>query len=191
MTDFAPNFTPRVEMQYTTLGRPHAMRWRIARGATVTDAEGAASKMIAFLNAFRAALFTDFSITGWNWCAEDASAFLPITPTSGSFLGGTSGLPLEAVRRTVSAKQITFTGRSLIGGPATVYLYGTSFTPEAGSGNEFRILSTESTDLAAAITALSELSPALVASDNQVVIWKAYANLKYNDHYVSKVRKGT
>jgi len=186
MADFAPNFTPRYRTKYAVSGATHHMTVRVARG--VTDFSGIATKVGAFLDAFAAGILPDFTILGAEAAITDSDVFLPVDPPT--FGGGTADD--AGLTSAIKAAQMSFPGRGAGGTRSIIYLYGTAFAPNVVTGTraDFRITSAENADVAAAITAWSELAPAIVANDNSVVSFYNYVNIKYNDHWVRKARQG-
>lgn len=186
MADFAPNYTPRFRTKYSVSGATHHMTVRVARG--VTDFSGIATKIGAVLDAFAAGILPDFTILGADAALTDSDVFLPVDPPA--FGGGEADA--SGLTSAIKAVQMSFPGRGSGGTRSIVYLYGTAFAPNVTTAirNDFRITSAENADVAAAITAWSELAPSLVANDGTPVSFYSYVNIKYNDHWVRKARQG-
>jgi hypothetical protein len=83
-----------------------------------------------------------------------------------------------------------FVGRSNLGQKARVFLYGFLTGPEDAvtAGDDFRVHGAESGPINAAVVVLNNGSPNIVASDDAVVSWYNYANLKYNDFWLRSTR---
>lgn len=186
MSDFAPNFTPRLRIRYTSLGKTHSQIWRVVRG--VTDPSGLVGKVHSYLNAMVPALWSDFTILGADWALEDSDVFLPVTPPAAV----TGANDASGAHTTDAAFAFSFVGRSSAGAKHRVFQYGTTGAGAFGSvlANDFRLNVAESAPIAAAVTALNELSPAVAANDGFGVTWYPYANMKYNDNWVKRLRRG-
>jgi hypothetical protein len=186
MADYAPNYTPRYKVRYTTLGATHTMQFRVGRGTT--DFTGIAGKVSSFLEELSTQLFSDWTVVSAQGALEDSDVFLPAPLPS--FTPSTNVPPgLTSVPRPVS---ISFPGRSTAGLRAILFVYGSTFFPSTGASlyADYRITSAENATIAASVTALSELAPVLVANDNETVVWYDYANLTLNDYWLRRVRAG-
>jgi hypothetical protein len=186
MADFAPNFTARYRIRYTSLGKTHSTTWRLVN--TVTDPSGVASKMGLFLADLAPNLYSDWTIVGADFALADSDVFLPAVepanPTGAVSTGGAAGSD--------AAFQMGFVGRSTAGGRARFFIFGTNIAADVRDvvGNDFRVKSAELASISAAIVRLNETAPALVANDNHVATWYEYANMKYNDRWVRRLRRG-
>lgn len=186
MSDFAPNFTARYQFHYSSLGKSHTMLWRV--GSEVTDPTDISEKVGLVLEDLKGHLWADFTVSNATFAPADSDIFLPApAPT---FSGGTvsvgGSVPNDA------AGAISFVGRSIAGGKARMFLYGTDFPSGLRTATEydFKITSAEVAAISAAIVRLNETAPALVANDNNVAIWYEYVNYKANDRWVRKMRRG-
>jgi hypothetical protein len=187
MADFAPNFTARYKMRYSTLGHTHTMQWRIARGAGATGLANMILKVAAFLNSLTASRFTDWTILSATYAPEDSDVFLAAGTPAG-VAAGTAAIPAQAVSE--SSASMGFVGRSIAGQKARMFMYGTLFSVEGigTAGDNFRVTGAESGAAASAIAILNSSSPSIVASDGNNAVWYNYVNLKYNDYWVRKSR---
>lgn len=186
MPDFAPNYTARYRIRYTTMSKTHSMTWRVA--ASVTDDTGIAAKVGLTLDDMAPILWDDFTIIGADFALADSDVFLPGTlPTfGGGDVGSGAQSPSDA------AFAVSFVGRTIAGGKARMFLYGIN-PGELGRtavGGDFRALSSEEPSVSDAIVRLNETSPPLVGNDNQTAIWYEYVNIKYNDRWVRRLRRG-
>lgn len=184
MPDFAPNFTPRYKVNYTVHGKGHSFQVRVARGTT--DPTGVATKMGSFLAAMEGLLLASWTAVSASFALEDTDIFLPApVPTGFTPASSESGLTTN-----VDAIALSFVGRSANGGRGMLFLYGTGFGLNVTTATyaDYRITAAESTAISDAVSALDELSPALVANDNGVVNWYGYANIKANDYWVDQLR---
>lgn len=186
MADFAPNFTARLRVKYATLGKTHSQLWRVA--SSTTSPTGIVGKVQAYYAAIQGFLFTDFVITGADWALADTDIFLPVTPPASP-----SGANDPATAKpTDTAVSLSFVARSTAGGKGKFFQYGSSagLLIHDNKAADFRFFGTEEAPIAAAVTALNELSPALVCNDDHTAVWYDYANIKYNDFVVRKLRRG-
>lgn len=186
MADFAPNYTARYRIRYSTVGKTHSMTWRVAAG--VTDSTSIAAKLGLTLDDMAPLLWDDFTILGADFALADSDVFLPgVLPTFG---GG--AVASGAQSPSDAALAISFVGRTIAGQKARMFLYGCN-PGEIGRtavGGDFRILSSEEPSVSDAIVRLNETSPPLVGNDNETAIWYEYVNVKYNDRWVRRLRRG-
>lgn len=186
MADFAPNFTARFRVKYSSLGKSHSMIWRVA--SSVTDPTGISAKVGLFLDDMAPVLFNDFTVVSADFAAADSDIFLP-APTP-AFGGGdvnvTGSVPTDA------AVSLSFVGRSTLGNKARMFLYGTSFRDAVTTtvGRDWRVTSAENAAVSAAIVRINETAPAIVGNDDAVATFYEYANIKYNDRWVRRMRRG-
>lgn len=186
MADFAPNFTARYRFRYTSLSKSHSMLWRLK--SPVTDPAPLVDKIGLFLEDLAPVLWNDFTITTAEFAPANSDVFVPAA--SPTFGGGdnvlTGSFPSDA------ATAISFVGRSLAGQKARMFLYGTNLAAVYRStlGNDFRITASESAAIAAAIVRLNETAPVIAANDDNSTVWYEYVNVKPNDAWVRKLRRG-
>lgn len=187
MPDFAPNYTARIKLRYSVAGATHTMQWRAPSSIGAGDVPDYVAKMETFLNDLEAKLFADFVILGTTYALADSDVFLPTdSPTGIAGTVSTSG-------RSPSQKAwaISFVGRSANGGRAEFFLYGIALNPvTVTSPNDFRIHSTEDSDISTAIGVLDDTPPDLAANDDGLVTWYEYVNAKYNDYWTRRLRSG-
>lgn len=188
MADFAPNYTARYRIRYSTLGHEHSMLWRIARGTGTTGLALMVAKVGDFLTAVKVARFTDWTIISAEYAPEDVDIFAPAAVPSPD--AGTATIPTNPKSQSTFA--VSFIGRSTAGQKARFYVYGWDGSPEISVGpavaDDFRLYSAESGTVAAGVAELASGAPDIVASDNFSVIWYSYVNGKYNDHWVASGR---
>jgi hypothetical protein len=186
MSDFAPNFTARYRLRYSTQAKSHSMTWRVA--ASVTDPTALAAKVGLFLDDLADSLWDDFTIVGADFALADSDVFLP--GPAPAFGGG--HVASGGQQQSDAAFAVSFVGRTIAGGKARMFLYGTNFdvSVRATLGNDWKVLSAEASTVSAAIVRLNETSPALVGNDNETAIWYEYVNMKYNDRWVRRLRRG-
>lgn len=184
MADFAPNFTARYRIRYSQGGKNHSMTWRVA--SSVTDPTGIASKVGLFLADIEGMLFSDWTLIAAEFALADSDVFLPAVMPDAPTPAATGGVASDV------ACYIGYVGRSTLGGKARMFLYGTNIASfvRASQGLDFKVLSGESSVIADTIVRLNETSPAIVANDDRPAVWYEYVNVKYNDRWVRRLRRG-
>lgn len=186
MADFAPNYTSRFRIKYSTQGRNHSLTWRVSSDEVSPAA--VTTKMGAFLAAIQGFLYTDWTIISADWALADSDIFLPTALPANPV--GASNVAVEP--QSSDAMAVSWVGRSTLGGRARFFIYGmdTAGLLATATGDDWRITSVESPDIASGVTVLDNETPSLVANDDAVVNWYPYVNLKYNDRWVRKMRQG-
>jgi hypothetical protein len=187
MADFAPNFTARYRVHYTTLGHLHSQLWRVARGVGSTGASLMVSKVGAFYTAMSVGMFTDLVINSAEYAPEDVDLFAPFAAPT--FTPGVAVVPLQPISQ--STLSTSFIGRSSGGQKARLFQWGLQLSPESASPiptDNFRLVAGDSPVISGAINVLNAGGPTIVGSDNLPVTWYQYVNTKYNDHWVAAVR---
>lgn len=188
MTNWAPDYTPRVIIHYTTAGISHTFTGRVARGTA--DGAAVAAVVSAFgglCGALIPVLPDDFTITQVFLIHQDSNITIPVTPAPAIATGAS---PANGFSTQDKATQLTFPGKSNAGLKHHVSIIGLQFNPDTTtvSGQTYgRITSAESTPVNNAVTALN--ASALVANDGQEVAWYAYATNKVNDYWWRQARK--
>lgn len=187
MADFAPNYTARYKIGYSAYGLQHTMLWRIERGTGGTGAALMVAKVGDFLTTLATALVTNFVVQTAEYAPEDVDVFAPFTlPTHSPGTAVIAANPLSQ-----STLSCSFVGRSSSGQKARMFLWGVQISPEITPAvvvDNFRVLTSESAPIAAAIAELNSGGPTIVGSDNLPVQWYSYVNTKYSDHWVAKIR---
>lgn len=186
MADFAPNYTARLRVKYSQGGKSHSQTWRVA--SSVTDPAGLVSKVELYYADIEGILYDDFTITGADWALADSDVFLPVTPPASP----SGAIGIAGFKPTDAAAYIGFVGRSTLGGKARIFQYGTNYGSNIRTGafDDWRVTSAEAAVISDAVVRLNETAPALVANDDAVVVWYEYANVKYNDRWVRRMRRG-
>lgn len=185
MANFATNYTTRVVYSYTSNGRNHTTMMRTADASTATI-EANQGVMLGLLVALKSLLPSDFQIKEVNvYPAGETNSYpVDIIPALASFGGGT--VNPDKVR---TPNFLSFVGRTLAGSRVNLFLYGVTMEPGGVPGKDWRLLATESTQVAAAINALTEEPPpALVGIDGGAVRWKQYANYGVSAYWQRKER---
>jgi len=187
MADFAANFTARYVIRYSTLGIEHTMQFRIARSSGPIGLANMVAKVGLFLGQLAPLMFTDWTILDAKYSVEDSAFFGPATvPTSPT---GAVAVPAQPLSQSILAT--SFVGLSSQGQKARAFVYGLSIGPENTafvSTDDFRVFTADTADIADAIVVLNNGAPAIVASDNNAVLWYSYVNTKYNDFHLRNLR---
>ena len=115
MADFAPNYTARYRVRYSSLGKSHSMTWRVV--SSVTDPTGIAAKVGLFLADLEGVLFDDWTVVGADFAEADTDVFLPATPPDQptGAIAASGGFPQDA------CFQVGFVGRTALGQGAFEY----------------------------------------------------------------------
>jgi len=185
--DFAPNFTARYVVRYSVLGLEHTMQFRIGRSAGLTGLVGMTGKVTQFLEDLQALMFDDWAILDAKYSAEDTNFFVPVAAP---------GAPIPSVAAPAqpdsqSILSTSFVGLSSQGQKARLFVYGLNLSPEFTAfttGDDFRVLAADSSQITDAIATLNTGSPTIKASDDNDVSWYAYVNTKYNDFHLRNIR---
>lgn len=184
MADFAVNYSPRYRLHYSSAGAQHAVTIRAPRSLGVGGLPSLISQFESFLGELAPVLYSDWTPVRAEFALADSDVFLPapvpiVAPTFGAAEGPSA-----------KAKSISFVGRSSLGHKARFFIYGIGFVPNAFGGLDLRIHSAENTPIALSIGVLNAPASLLAAADGQIVAWYSYVNLKYNDYWTSRVRRG-
>lgn len=176
MSDFAKNHTARLRLKYVAVGKPHVMTWRYnePEGGPTTEVW---AKIDEFFAALEPTLFTGFAFTGAEFANQNSDVFFPISvaalsPTPG---GG-------AATKGDAPAFVSFTGKTLLGNPAVIYLYGVNANGDSANATtwDYRLYDTENTAVLNALTALTNPPTTLIGIDREQIIWNRYMNLGYN-----------
>jgi len=182
MPDYAPNFTPRYRVRYRANGATHTQTWRFTADA---DLAGAIADVQDYYTAIQGDLDDQFTVLSGSWAAQDSDIFLPADPV---VVAG--GQDLTGGPPSLKAIQLDFVGRTSGGLRMIIYQYGYGLlNPGLGFGDDFRITAAENLVIDAAISALNGAG-FLCGNDDLAGVWYPYANLKYNDYWMRKVRQG-
>jgi len=183
MTDFAPNFTPRYRVRYRASGATHSQTWRFTADA---DLVGAIADIQAYYTAIQDTLDDQFAVLSTSFAGIGSDVFLPADPITVVGAQDQSGL-----QPSQKAAQLDFVGRTSGGLRMIIYQYGYSFigVGEPGGGGDFRVTGAEDAHVGDAVAALNAAG-FLCGNDDLAGTWYPYANLKYNDYWMRKVRQG-
>jgi len=151
----------------------HAVTVRYAEGSL-----GAAEEELhVFLTQF-SDLMAETTVVSAYIAPAGSDVFNPVV-WPGSTVYGAGVMP--EISRTFA---YSFTGRSSTGRKSRLFL----FTVPSVSDASWRILSSESADVAAAVAALNTSSAGFKAIDGSQPLWHGYANVGQNDHWLDEVR---
>lgn len=186
MPAFAPNFTARLKVRYFVGGATHSQQFRcLVLGALFATVDALITDVQAFYDAIADEIFDDWAILDVSVAAEGALVFIPHGTLTVTGAIPTVGLPARA-----KASQISFVARTGAGNPGIVYQYGWGeMIGDNVIGDDFRINPGENGTVDAAVAAL-QASTIMCGNDGATMNFKNYANVKYNDNWEKKVRKG-
>lgn len=186
MADFAPNYTVRYRLKYSVLGLTHKAQVRAARGSGIAGALGARDRLIACINALASVRYVGWTAISGEYSLEDSNLFFPDGVLPAVTAGATA---VPANPKSESIVSLGFVGRSQLGTKARLFLYGVALSPEGAAAvvDDFRLNAGNSAPLDAAIAALSA-GVGTVGNDNTGVVWYTYANTKYNDYWLRRIR---
>jgi hypothetical protein len=173
-----PDNTARLKVLYQNAVAQHAA---IVRLASADDAPDAQDDFEAVTTALTS-LFHFSEVVGVQLAAQGSDLFFDYA--GATLLGYTWGT--GAAIPDTNAQFAQFSGRSSGGRKSKVYLFGYK-----GVISAYRITSAEETAVANAITAINAAETSFVAIDGLPTIYKGYINVKPNDHWVHKSRRGT
>lgn len=167
--------TARLKVFYQNSVTEHSI---VARMATAADAPDVETLFLAVIGDI-GTLFNFTEVTAVQLAADGSDLFFDYGATT--LLGESWGVDPTSAEH--NATGMTFVGRSPLGRRAKFTLFGYS-----GSVSSFRLTSSENTGVENAVAALNASSTAFLAIDGGEPLWKSYADIKTNDHWVKKAR---
>lgn len=183
MATHAPNYSNRYKVRYTANGKDHVMTFRygLTPAAPPTDLVTAVSNFIAALSP---KLTSTWAILSAGYIQAGDTAEFPTTLPTGAG-AGTAGTQGDVPR------YWSFTGRGVDATPVAIYVYGATLDPADGtpSAQDYRILSSEDTDVASAIAELQGAAQ-ITSITGLPVTFNPYANVAYSGYWQKKLRKG-
>lgn len=191
MAGYAPNFTRRLKISYTSLGQNSTMQLRLAPGV---DQEAAQDFLHDAMANIAANFHTSFAFVGAELCNQGENFFLPVPlATSLANFAGTSSGSLENVREFRTCA-VQFVGKSLIGNPWRLSIYGAIVAPYnsggAGTSDDFRINASDVTAWNDAIIALQgAANSTFVANDGNPFVLRPYVNIVISRYRINRIRK--
>lgn len=189
MPDFAPNYTARYRVRYSVGGAVHTCQLRVEPAAqTITGVSTIGAAVFTDLfTALSSLLSDDFTILGADAAVQDSDIFLPADalPVGAGSLGQTIDLGYRPLN-------LSFVGRSSVGGRAVFRVFGVATNPMGAPTieNDYRLTSAESVPIASATNALNLASGVLLANDGANVTWYPYANINVNAYWQKRARRG-
>lgn len=188
MPAFGPTWTGRLKISYFGAGAVHTQTWRYpgpASGSGVADLVGT---ITAYLTALEPLLWSDFVVNAVTVADVDSAVFLPVPNPFTEIVGGSDTATLTPEDK---AYTVGFVGRSTGGHPWHIHQFGLAVAGvQAGNAKNFRLLTGESANVDNAIAALEAGAGTILANDANTVAFYQYANVKANDRWVKKVRRG-
>jgi len=185
---YAPHWTSRMRVSYFAAQAVHSQMWRFpgpASGSGVTDL---VAVLIDYYTALAPILYQDFIVNAVTVADIDSTFFLPI---SNPFVGLGGDLTMADFEPQEKAFQGTWVGRTTGGNPWHVSQFGISAIGLEGvASHNFRVLRIENATVAAALDVLQAAGGTIIGNDAQPVAFYDYLNVKDNDRYVKKVRRG-
>jgi len=101
--------------------------------------------------------------------------------TNNAFYGGGTAFDTD-----LRAKTLSFVGRDLLGHKSRFFVYGYK-----GSANgDYRVQIGENADVASVVTYLDAATGAFLSVGGGQPVWKGYANVDFNDHWIKRARLG-
>lgn len=174
-----PTNTERWFYDYTVEGDQHSLMMRSADAITPAEA---ATAIDLFLIQIDSELVT-LTTVGLRVALVGSNITNPADPTglAGTY-GSGSGVVINA------PLQVTFVGRSADGHKARVGIFGWN----GQTDDSWRMTSAEVAAVAAEVTNLNSLSTGglFVSISGAGALWRPYANIGYNDHWIKKARTG-
>ncbi len=173
MAPLNPNNTPRFRAFYTTIGLQHSVQVRSA-GSPFAIGVFLGSYFAAFA-ATAATIVVDFV----DWAPAGSDIFNPVTVgiEGNSYTGGT------VLDQACRAWAYTFLGRTSGGRRVRMAQFGALFL-----GADYRIAPAESSPIDNVINILQGAGGLLLGIDGLTPLWKDYADVQVNDHWVKNVR---
>jgi len=162
---------------YTTNNTTHRVMCRTLDGTTATQMASVFGPFFTQMATHR----TSTTILGLERALKNSNVRIPFA-YSGSPPGGT-GSDTDNDGR---ARVFSFVGRSLDGRRTKIFMFGANATPEG----DYRLDTSESAALTTQVNWLNAAVGVFLSISGQQPIWKAYANIGYNDHWIKEYRKG-
>lgn len=188
MPDFAPNFTARLRVRYNVSGANHSATWRYPGNGDGPELGAILVAAANFYNAMGNALYDDFQFLGNSYATRGSNIFIPTDP-----IAFTVTPPGDSTTRRPKEKATvaSFVGRTDAGLRAILYLYGTVYGSNVDStSDDFRIFIGEDGAVNSAVNSLIASGADIVGNDGNPINWYGYANWKFDDYWLRKVRNG-
>lgn len=175
MAPLNPWNTPRVFYHYANSRGAHTLTVRLeSPDGVLADADSLVDDV---LTAVSGSLFATQILS----VEQSASGSNLRLPAASSIVGNSYGSGEATVEG--DATPLNFVGKSTGGRLVRFGIFG-----YAGSYSGFRVTSGENSQIAAGVAVLNAAEGAGAAIDGLHAIWKSYANVKPNDHWVKEAR---
>lgn len=175
MAPLPENNTPRLKVTYQNAIADHDVVFRMVANTDVDALEAAIDNLLD-----AAGPEMHFAeVTNVQFAADGSDLFFP--RSSSPLLGKTFGSGAATVE--TNARFWQFGGRSTGGRRTKAYLYGYK-----GLVSDWRLSSSEDTDVAAVVAILNADAAIFTAIDGLATTWYPYANINYSDHWVKETR---
>jgi len=174
LTALPASNTERYWLQYDMDGNLHKMQQRVPNNHPVAS-------VVSAFDQFLSALVNDFwqiDIIGLERAVQGSDIRNPVTWTGATSYG--LGAPSDISQ----AATLSFVGRSNGGHKNRVFMFGA----KSIAFDDYRIGSGENTSVLNALTVLNGLPNGFLSIDGLKPVYKAYANLNVNQHWVKKLR---
>lgn len=185
MANYAPNFTARLRVRYTTGVRAHSMLFRAA-SSTVLQSLDFVEGVQDFFAALASTMYSGWQVTGAEVADVNSDIFLPSTRVPAT-PGGKTAIA-QPLRATPNA--LGFVGRTTGGHRVSLWVYGTNFEPTSTGAGNYRLTTAEEPVVSGGIGALMGLFSLgwRGPDDLPVAAVYPYANLSVNAYLQRRAR---
>lgn len=173
MAPLSPSNTPRFRFHYTQDAHQHAFQVRSHESPSTVGA-----MMNGFLLALGVVIYSQV-LDYVDFAPSGSDIFNPVTTGYEGHAYG-SGAPLSPAS---DAWAFTFLGRSSGGRRTRIAIFGASYL-----GLNYRVSAGENAQIDAAIAVLVAQGAQHRCIDDLAPVWKSYADVQVNDHWVKRVR---
>lgn len=186
MSDYSPNWTPRIRLRYRTLGQYHNISVRCPISTVLSGAAIYAERLGLVLSQNPGLRYTDWAAVSCSFVQQDNGVSLPMdVPTVAA---GTTTVPTTiGFQKALYAR---FEARGADGSKTNMTLMGAAVNFDTATGNDLVALPGEAGYPAELITALSELGNQFRTGSGSLAIWYSKMNIGLNDYWSRKVRGG-
>jgi hypothetical protein len=185
MPAYAPTFTARYIVRYSAFSRQYSIQFR-STSTAATAPQSIVTAAAAFLDALAPVRSNTWTVLNALWYRINQNVSVPApAPTVAA---GTANISGPHTSR--APGYWGFTGRTVNGQRAQLFLYGVALNPPGASiEGDWRISSSESSVVSAAVAALNNAaSQGLCGSDGATITWKPYVNIGFNSYQIRRAR---
>lgn len=176
MAPLSPSTTARWKYIYQNAVAQHTLTLRLTNDSVTADADAIMQALMSNIGIS----CSESTITGLEHAPASSDIFNPVADSD--LVGDSFGS--GAAIKQYNATSITFVGRGSDARRARMSLFGWK-----ADLSEFRITAAESPDVATFINAtLNAIATPLLTISGTAPVWKLYADIKANDHWVDKSR---